>query len=61
MYHTRMAKDNMIQIQKYLNKGMSIPEIATIFHTLPAIMAHAIFSNKLDTAMLFKKSREKNT
>lgn len=61
MYHTRMAKDNMIQIQKYLNKGMSIAEIATIFHTLPAIMAHEIFSNKLDTSMLFKKHREKNT
>ncbi len=61
MYITKMAKDNMKQIQKYLNKGMSIAEIATIFHTLPALMAHAIFSNKLDTTMLFKKNREKNT
>ncbi len=61
MYHTRMAKDNMIQIQKYLNKGMGIAEIAKIFHTLPAIMAHEIFSNKLDTTMLFKKIRGKNT
>lgn len=61
MYQTRMAKDNMKQIQKYLDKGMSIAEIATIFHTLPAILAHEIFANKLDTTMLFKKSREKNT
>ena len=52
MRNTKFSKQSVEQIQKYINGGMTIPEIAHVFNVESFIMANIIFINKLNITNL---------